>query len=291
MAQMNPGEKAWDNNNNNNVVYLTEEYQNNQQKVTAAASAAKRPPSPKQLICHHVFLIPRDGPTPTPGSWDWPEYPADRVVMADVDKPHQTLEVAASDEINRSVASTPFSSPLPSTPSRRKRAAGGDLRGGGRGRGRGRKRLHTSSSSDGIIIASGNSSNKDVDVKEAIAEEEEPPTSETPEDKSGEEEEEYGAAEIIPMPPAIKSPSSSPLVASSSSSTASSMTSSSKKPRTCFSDSQCSAMRAVFNRTPYLNSRSRAELARALNISEETIAVRGKTRSTFPVRLATSARD
>ena len=45
------------------------------------------------------------------------------------------------------------------------------------------------------------------------------------------------------------------------------------KPRTIFSDSQCSHMRAVFNRTPYLGKKSRAELASKLNISEETISV------------------
>ncbi len=49
-----------------------------------------------------------------------------------------------------------------------------------------------------------------------------------------------------------------------------------KRPRTIFSDSQCSHMRAVFNRTPYLTKESRAELAETLNISPETIAVRGE---------------
>ena len=47
----------------------------------------------------------------------------------------------------------------------------------------------------------------------------------------------------------------------------------SKKPRTIFSDSQCSHMRAVFNDSPYIDKEKRAKLACRLNISEETIAV------------------
>ena len=47
----------------------------------------------------------------------------------------------------------------------------------------------------------------------------------------------------------------------------------SKKPRTIFSDTQCAKMREVFNQTPYITKETRQDLAAALDISPDVVAV------------------